>query len=53
MNEHIKAFDERLLGLFETKVAEFNQHAEEDPTTAFVTSQLAGLYAELAEIMRR
>jgi len=53
MPNHVKEFEERLLGLFERKAAEFSRYAEEQPNTAIVTAQLAGLYKELAEAMRK
>jgi len=52
MNEHAKAFNQRLIGIFEIKAAEFTKHSEEHPATAPVTVQLAGLYSDLIEIMR-
>jgi len=52
MNEHAKAFNQRLIGIFETKEAEFTKHSEEHPATAPVTVQIAGLYSDLIEIMR-
>ena len=52
-DEYIKEFEQRLLGLFERKAAEFSRYAEEQPNTAVVTAQLACLYKDLAEAMRR
>jgi len=49
MNNHIQSFDERLRNLFQRKAAEFSRYAEEEPSTAIVTIQLAGLYQDLAE----
>jgi hypothetical protein len=52
MNTYIQAFDERLRDVFEQKAAEFSRYAEEDPTKAIVTAQLAGLYKDLVEALR-
>jgi hypothetical protein len=52
MNEHAKAFNQRLIGIFEIKAAEFTKHSEDHPATAPVTVQLAALYSDLIEIMR-
>jgi hypothetical protein len=49
MNTHIQSLEERLKSLFQRKAAEFSRYADEDPSTAIVTSQLAGLYQDLAE----
>ena len=51
-NEHAKALDQRLQGLFEKKVAEFTRFSEDNPKTAAITMLLAGLYEELAMIVR-
>jgi hypothetical protein len=53
MNEHIQKFNSKLIGIFETKSQEFTKYSEENPSTAIVASQLAGLYAELAEVMKQ
>lgn len=53
MNEHIQRFNEKLIGIFECKAAEFSKHSEEHPVTSSVTSELAGLYSDLAEVMRQ
>jgi len=53
MPNHVKTFHERLLQLFERKAAEFSKYAEEEPKTAIVTTQLAGLYKDLAEALTR
>lgn len=53
MREHVKAFDDRLAGLFERKAAEFARHAEEQPKTAVVTLQLADMYRDLLALVRR
>lgn len=53
MKPHVKNFEDRLVGLFERKAAEFSRYAEEQPKTAIVTLQLADLYRDLAAVMRR
>jgi hypothetical protein len=53
MNTHIKLFEERLIGIFERKAEEFSKYAEERPDTAIVTAELANLYKDLAEAMRK
>ena len=53
MRPYIKEFDERLRGMFEKKAEEFSKYAEEQPRTAMVASQLADLYKDLAQIMRK
>jgi hypothetical protein len=53
MNEqHVQAFQQRLIGLFESKAQEFAKYSQEDGTSAPVAAQLAGLYAELVEVMK-
>jgi hypothetical protein len=52
MNEHIEKFNEKLIGHFETKAEEFTKRTEENPAIAHVTSQIAGLYLDLAKVMR-
>ena len=52
MNEYIQPFEQRLIGLFESKAQEFTKYSEEDAFTAPVAAQLAGLYAELVEVMK-
>jgi hypothetical protein len=52
MNEHIEKFHENLIGLFETKAEEFHRRSEENPAIAQVTSEIAGLYRDLARVMR-
>lgn len=52
-NEHARALDARLLGLFETKIHEFTKFSEENPATAPITMMIAGLYKDLADIIRR
>jgi hypothetical protein len=53
MSPHIKEFEERLRGIFERKAEEFSKYAEEQPRTAVVASQIADLYRDLAQIMRK
>ncbi|MBY0358173.1 MAG: hypothetical protein K2W82_09250 [Candidatus Obscuribacterales bacterium] len=53
MKQHVKNFEDRLVGIFEKKAAEFSRYAEEQPKTAIVTSQLADLYRDLVVVMRR
>jgi hypothetical protein len=49
MSNYIQAFEERLLTLFQRKAAEFTRYAEDEPRTALITTQLAGLYQDLIE----
>jgi len=51
MKNYVKTFEERLRLLFQMKAAEFSRYAEEEPKTACVTIQLAGLYQDLVEAM--
>jgi hypothetical protein len=51
MNSYIHSFEERLRSLFTEKAAEFSKYAEEQPATAMVTGQLAGLYNDLVEAL--
>ena len=51
--EHIQNFNTRLKGIFETKAEEFTKFSQENPSTAPVAAQLAGLYSELAQLMER
>lgn len=51
-NEHARALDQRLHGLFEKKVVEFTRFSEENPKTATITMLIAGLYEELATIVK-
>lgn len=53
MNKYVQAFDEKLRDVFREKAAEFNRYAEEDPSKAIVTAQLAGLYRDLVEALSR
>jgi len=52
MNDHIKAFQQRLTTLFERKAAEFAKYSKDEPKTAVVTRELAGLYTDLAQVMK-
>ena len=40
------------LSAFDVKTQEFTRYSQEDPRTATVTQELAGLYTELAEMMK-
>ena len=51
-NEHAKALDRRLLGLFESKALEFTKFSEENPQTAGITLLIAGLYQDLAAVIK-
>jgi len=51
-NEHGKALDRRLLGLFESKAQEFTKYSEENPKTAAITLLIAGLYKDLADVVK-
>jgi hypothetical protein len=53
MRPYVREFEERLLVLFEKKAEEFTRFAEEQPRTKLVASQLADLYRDLAQIMRK
>jgi hypothetical protein len=50
--EHGKALDRRLLGLFESKALEFAKYSEENPHTAAITMMIAGLYKDLAAVVK-
>jgi hypothetical protein len=52
MNDHIEKFQEKLIGHFENKAEEFNKRTKENPAIANITSELAGLYQDLAKVMR-
>ena len=52
MNKQIQEFNQRLICLFESKAEEFAKYSEEDGTSAPVAAQIAGLYTELAEVMK-
>jgi len=51
-NEHIEALQSRLTELFNTKAAEFNRYSEENPHTAQITTQVAGMYEDLARVFK-
>ncbi|HEY9714660.1 MAG TPA: hypothetical protein V6C72_14430 [Chroococcales cyanobacterium] len=51
--DYIQRFNQNLLGIFEAKAAEFVKHSQDNPITSAVTAELAGLYSDLAEIMKR
>ncbi|MBU6452317.1 MAG: hypothetical protein KGS72_11095 [Cyanobacteria bacterium REEB67] len=51
-NEHARALDRRLLGLFETKALEFTKYSEDHPQTAVITMMIAGLYKDLADVVK-
>ncbi len=53
MSPHVKSFENRLAGLFERKAEEFAKYSAEQPSTAVVTRQLADLYRDLVNVMRR
>ncbi|HEY9681781.1 MAG TPA: hypothetical protein V6C97_13375 [Oculatellaceae cyanobacterium] len=50
--DHIQNFNTRLIGIFETKAEEFTKFSTENPATAPVAAQLAGLYSDLAALMK-
>jgi hypothetical protein len=52
MNDHVRQFEQRLIGLFELKAQEFKKYSEEDASSAVVAAQLAGLYSELVQVMK-
>ena len=52
MNPHVQTFDERLKVFFELKEAEFKQYAQEQPATSSVTTEIAGLYRDLSEVLK-
>ncbi|MBX3134935.1 hypothetical protein KF707_01780 [Candidatus Obscuribacterales bacterium] len=51
-NEHIEALQKRLVNIFELKAAEFTKYSEENPHTSQITTQVAGMYEDLARVMR-
>ena len=53
MRPYIKEFEERLLVLFEKKAEEFSKFAEDQPRAQMVATQLADLYRDLADVMRK
>ncbi len=52
MNDYIQKFHEKLIGHFETKAEEFIKRSEENPAISSVASEIAGLYQDLAKVMR-
>jgi hypothetical protein len=52
MNDHIQQFNQRLIGLFESKAEEFTQYSQSDASQAPIAAQIAGLYIDLVEVMR-
>lgn len=52
MNDYIEKFHQKLIGHFETKAAEFDKRTEDNPAIAKVTAEIAGLYLDLAKVMR-
>jgi hypothetical protein len=53
MNEHVKNFNQRLIGIFELKAEEFTKHSQDNPLTSKITAEIAGMYSDLVEIMKR
>ncbi|MBX9689504.1 MAG: hypothetical protein K2X27_22530 [Candidatus Obscuribacterales bacterium] len=53
MNQHVKSLEDRLAGLFERKAEEFAKYTSEQQGTGMVARQLADLYKDLAQMMRR
>jgi hypothetical protein len=51
-NEHIEALQKRLANIFELKAAEFTKYSEENPHTSQITTQVAGMYEDLARVMK-
>lgn len=52
MNDYVKAFQQRLTNLFETRAREFTKYSIDEPKTANVTKELAGLYSDLVKVMK-
>jgi hypothetical protein len=52
MQDYVVRFNEKLIGLFERKAEEFDQRSDENPAVAKVASELAGLYKDLANLMK-
>ncbi len=52
MNDHILNFNQRLLGMFERKAEEFTKYSQEENNSAIVAAQIAGMYSELAELVK-
>jgi hypothetical protein len=53
MNPHVKSLEDRLACLFERKAQEFSRYSSGEPSTACVARQLADLYKDLANMMKR
>ncbi|MBC7996515.1 MAG: hypothetical protein IAF58_01130 [Leptolyngbya sp.] len=53
MNDHILNFNQRLLGVFEKKAEEFTRYSQEESASAIVAAQIAGLYSELADLVKQ
>ena len=53
MSQHVKSFEDRLAGLFERKAEEFSRYSTEQSSANVVARQLADLYKDLANMMRR
>jgi hypothetical protein len=53
MRPYIKTFEDRLAGHFDRKAEEFSNYSSDKPSTMMVTKQLADLYKDLANIMRK
>jgi len=53
MNDHILNFNQRLLGMFERKAEEFKRYSQEENSSATVAAQIAGMYSELAELVKQ
>lgn len=51
MNQFVQAFEERLRVAFQRKAAEFDRYTDDEPKTAFVAAQIAGLYQDLVEAL--
>ena len=53
MKPYVKTFEDRLTYLFERKAEEFSNYSSDKPSTLMVTRQLADLYRDLANMMRK
>jgi hypothetical protein len=52
MDKQIQEFNQRLISIFESKAEEFNKYSEEEGNNAPVAAQIAGMYSELAQVMK-
>lgn len=52
MNDYIAKFHEKLIGHFESKAEEFTKRSTDNPAIATVATEIAGLYQDLAKVMR-